>query len=226
MSPRNCTISWFSRRHEAQFHFPSEGGGFAEAGHGERWVQAIQQSGEMGSGGNDSTASALEGKRELNEEETARLKQLWKKLVRMFHPDLHEQDPEKRKTYERLTQAINEARDQGDIELLELIANDPQAFILKQGWATVSLNGASGLAELRSLYEHLQARILEMIETLDELRTSAEFEVFQAAEEDESVIEQIVSAQREELEQEIGELETEAEKVAEEARELAGEVPF
>jgi len=40
------------------------------------------------------------------------------------------------------------------------------------------------------------------------------------------VIEQIVSAQREELEQEIGELETEAEKVAEEARELAGEVPF
>ena len=50
----------------------------------------------------DSTASALEGKRELNAEETARLKQLWKKLVRMFHPDLHEHDPEKRKTYELL----------------------------------------------------------------------------------------------------------------------------
>ena len=30
----------------------------------------------------DSTASALEGKRELNAEETARLKQLWKKLPR------------------------------------------------------------------------------------------------------------------------------------------------
>jgi Leucine-rich repeat (LRR) protein len=40
---------------------------------------------------------------------------------------------EKRKTYERLTQAINEARDRGDIELLERIAKDPQAFILKQG---------------------------------------------------------------------------------------------
>ena len=37
----------------------------------------------------DSTASALEGKRELNEDETSRLKQLWKKLVWMFHPDLH-----------------------------------------------------------------------------------------------------------------------------------------
>ena len=50
----------------------------------------------------DFTASALEGKRELDAEETARLKQLWKKLVRMFHPDLHEHDPEKRKTYELL----------------------------------------------------------------------------------------------------------------------------
>ena len=35
MSPRNCTISWFSRRHEAQFQFPAEGGGFAEAGLGQ-----------------------------------------------------------------------------------------------------------------------------------------------------------------------------------------------
>lgn len=39
--------------------------------------------------------------------------------------------------------------------------------------------------ELRSLYEHLQARILEMIESLDELRASAGYEVFRAAEEDE-----------------------------------------
>jgi hypothetical protein len=42
------------------------------------------------------------GKRELNKDETARLKPLWKKLVRMFHPDLHEQVPEKRKTSERV----------------------------------------------------------------------------------------------------------------------------
>jgi len=46
------------------------------------------------------------------------------------------------------------------------------------------------------------------------------------SENDEAVIGQIVSAQREELEQEIASLEAEAEKVAEEARELAGEVPF
>jgi DNA polymerase-3 subunit epsilon len=174
----------------------------------------------------DSTASALKGKRKLNEDETARLKQLWKKLVRMFHSDLHEHDPEKRKTYELLTQAINEARDRGDIELLERSAKDPQAFILRQGWASVSLDGERGLKELRSLYEHLQARILEMIETLDELRASAEMEIYREVEQDDKVIDRIAAAQREELEREIAGLQAEAERVAEEARELADELPF
>jgi DNA polymerase III epsilon subunit-like protein len=174
----------------------------------------------------DSTASALEGKRQLNDYETARLKQLWKKLVRMFHPDLHEHDPEKRKTYELLTQAINQARDRGDIELLELIARDPQAFILNQGWASVSLDGERGLKELRALYEHLQARILKIIESLDTLRASPEMEIFHEVEQDESVIERVTAAQREELETEINGLQTEAGQIAEEARELAGEVPF
>ena len=143
---------------------------------------------------------------------------------RMFHPDPYENDPEKRKTYELLTQAINEARDRGDIELLETIAKDPQAFILKQGWASVSLDGSRDLKELRSLYEYLHARILELIETLGELRASADYELFLFAEKDAGVIGQVVEAQRVELEQEIGELETEAERVAEEIVELAGEV--
>jgi DNA polymerase-3 subunit epsilon len=144
----------------------------------------------------------------------------------MFHPDLHEHDPEKRKTYERLTQAINEARDRGDIDLLERIAKDPQAFIRQQGWASVSLDGDHTLMELRSLYEHLQARILELIEILDELRACPDYEVFLFAEKDAAVIDTIAAAQQEELEKEIVSLQAEAERVAEEARELAGEVPF
>jgi hypothetical protein len=163
----------------------------------------------------DSTASALEGRRELNDDATARLKQRWKKLVRMFHPDLHEQDPEKRRTYELLTQLMNEARDRGDIELLERIAKDPQAFILKQGSASVSLDGERGRLDLRSLCEHLQARILEMIGTLDVLRASAEMEIFREVEQDKEVIDRIAAAQREELEREIAELKAEADRIAE-----------
>ena len=65
-----------------------------------------------------------------------------------------------------------------------------------------------------------------MIETLDDLRASAEMEIFREVEEDEDVIDRVAAAQREELEQEIGELEKDAERIAVEARELAGEVPF
>ncbi|MCU0777149.1 MAG: hypothetical protein MUF86_05715 [Akkermansiaceae bacterium] len=53
------------------------------------------------------------------------------------------------------------------------------------------------MEELRSFYEHLQARLLEMIETLDELRASAEMEVFRVVEQDEKVIDRIAAAQRE-----------------------------
>ena len=65
-----------------------------------------------------------------------------------------------------------------------------------------------------------------MIETLDEVRASADYEVFRAAEQDESVIGRIVAEQRVELEREIGGLKVEAERIAGEARELVGEVPF
>jgi DNA polymerase III epsilon subunit-like protein len=174
----------------------------------------------------DSTAAALEGKRELNDDEAEKLKQLWKKLVRMFHPDLFGDDPEIQKTYVLLTQAINDARDRGDMALLETIAMNPQAFILKQGWASVSLDGASGLMELRALYEHLQAKILEMIEMLDDLRSSADFALFEYAEQDGGVLDQVAAAQRAELEQEIETLNAEAERRAKELEELTGEVPF
>ena len=65
-----------------------------------------------------------------------------------------------------------------------------------------------------------------MIEPLDDVRASADYQIFQAAEQDVAVIGRIVSAQREELEKEIWELEAAANRIAEEARELAGEVPF
>ena len=59
------------------------------------------------------------------------------------------------------------------------------------------------------------------------MRASADYVVFRAAEEeDESVIVRIVAAQREELEREFGELKNEAERIAGEARELVGAVPF
>jgi len=80
--------------------------------------------------------------------------------------------------------------------------------------------------ELRSLYEHLQARILEMIETLGEVRASADCAIYQVVAKDAAVIERIAAEQRAELEKEIEALKAEADRKAAEARELAGSVPF
>jgi hypothetical protein len=63
--------------------------------------------------------------------------------------------------------------------------------------------------------EHAGARVLP-----------AEMEIFRELEQDEQVIDRIAAAQREELEQEIPIFQAATERVAEEARELAGEVPF
>lgn len=51
-------------------------------------------------------------------------------------------------------------------------------------------------------------------------------EIFLELEHDGEVLGRIVAAQREELDREIAGLEEEAERVAEEAKELAGDVPF
>jgi DNA polymerase-3 subunit epsilon len=112
------------------------------------------------------------------------------------------------------------------MELLETIAKNPQAFILKQGWSSVSLDEAKGLMELRALYEHLQAKILELIETLDDLRGSADYALFVYAEQDAGILYQVAAEQRAELEQEIEALNIEAERRAREVEELTGEVPF
>jgi len=79
-------------------------------------------------------------------EEAARLKQLWKKLVRMFHPDLQEHDPKKRETYEHLTQAINESRYRGDRPILAFGAlRDRQQLRFTAGSSQPVMN-ESGLA--------------------------------------------------------------------------------
>jgi hypothetical protein len=85
---------------------------------------------------------------------------------------------------------------------------------------------AGGVGELRSLNEHLHARILELIETLDSLRASPDYEVFLFAEKDAAVIDTIAAAQQEELEKEIVGLQAEALETEQEIEELVGRSPF
>jgi hypothetical protein len=56
-----------------------------------------------------------------------------KKLVKLYHPDRFAHEPDKLETYHKLTAAINQAKNNGDIETLREIAEDPQGFMLRQG---------------------------------------------------------------------------------------------
>jgi len=174
----------------------------------------------------DSTSSEFEGKRKITTEESTTLKQLWKKLVRIFHPDKYDNDQQNRQTYELLTQAINHARDCGDIDLLESIAKNPQAFILKQGWKPVSLGDSDQLMELQALYKHLQSQILEVTKALDELKISEDYELYKLVESEPEALNDIISVQETIILEEIKGLRTKADQYENKIKELHGKVPF
>lgn len=161
-------------------------------------------------------------KQPLSDEEEQELKRLWKKLVRLYHPDRYAHDPEKLELYTRLTSEINRARDSGDIQRLREIAEDPDGFLAREGLGGLNLDDDSDLTKLRALYDSLQARIMELLETLDELRGSSDYELYRLAQAQPELLQEVADAQATSITTEISELETEAAKLAEEIENLTG----
>jgi DNA polymerase-3 subunit epsilon len=171
------------------------------------------------------TAAAVAEKKQLTEEEEAELSRLWKKLVKLYHPDRYAHEPDKLETYEKLTAAINRAKDSGDIETLREIAEDPHGFILRQGWTSLDFSEEAELTQLRRLYETLQLEIIGVIESLGQLREIPEYELWQISEKKPGVLDGLAAERAKVLEKERAELEKEAERLAGEIKELAGEAP-
>src|ERR1035438_8725721 len=94
-------------------------------------------------------AAAADKKKNMSDEQEAELTQLWKKLVKLYHPDRFANEPDKLETYHKLTAAINQAKDTGDIELLREIAEDPEGFLFRRGWATLDFKDVEELAQLK-----------------------------------------------------------------------------
>ncbi len=107
----------------------------------------------MDSGAAELGVDSRDTEKQLTAEDEAELTRLWKKLVKLFHPDRFAHQPDKLETYEKLTSAINQAKDNGDIGTLREIANDPHGFILRQGWASLDFSEEKELAQLRRLHE-------------------------------------------------------------------------
>jgi hypothetical protein len=173
----------------------------------------------------EETEAAMAAKKELSGEEEAELAQLWKKLVKLYHPDRFAYEPQKLETYGKLTVAINRAKDSGDLETLRQIASDPHGFILRQAWASLNFRDEEQIGQLQKLLESLEREILSVIEAAGRLRESPEFELHELIAKKPEMLESVVAQQTTQLEKEIGELTNEAQRLDREIEELTGQTP-
>ena len=164
-----------------------------------------------------------EQQKKLSPEDASELNTLWKKLVRLYHPDRFANQPELFDAYNRLTSVINKAREDGDINTLRDIVSDPSGFVLKQGWMLLDFNDSNEKAALYDLYESLQNEIRLILDQIKNLHESPDYELSVICEEDPTVLEDVINMQISNITNEIANLEMEADQLKTELSELTGE---
>ncbi|MCL5745351.1 MAG: 3'-5' exonuclease [Acidobacteria bacterium] len=169
----------------------------------------------------EETAAAVAEKQALTAAVEGELNGLWRKLVKLYHPDRFTHEPDKLATYEKLTAAINRAKEGGDIRALREIAEDAAGFILRQGWTGLDFSDEVELAGLRRLHESLQLEIIAVIESLQQLKESADYELCGIVEQKPGVLDELAAERVRVLERESAALEAEAEQVKAEIEELS-----
>ncbi len=165
----------------------------------------------------------MEAKRRLSEDEEAEVKRLWRDLVKLYHPDRYASEPDKQATYTKLTGAINEAKDNGDLETLRKIAADPQAYVMRRGWAAIDLRDDDQPEELQKLLHSLEAEMLAVIDATNALKRSPSYKLYEATEEDAEELDRAVAEQIAGIAKEIEQLQAVAEKLRREIEELSGD---
>jgi len=168
----------------------------------------------------EGAARAATDRRELSSEEESELRTLWKKLVRLYHPDRFAGEADTVDTYEKLTSAINRAKEEGDIGLLREIAGDPNGFILRQGWTRLDFSDATEIESLRKLLDTLNAEIVDKLEALNNLHESSDYELYQLSSRRPGLLDEAGADLAKAISAEIAQLETEAEKLKSEIAEL------
>jgi DNA polymerase-3 subunit epsilon len=84
---------------------------------------------------------------------------------------------------------------------------------------------SSALAQLRQLHETLQLEIIAVLESLNRLRESPDYEFCQLSERKPGLLDELAAGRARLLEKESAELEKEASRLEEEIKELAAESP-
>jgi hypothetical protein len=170
----------------------------------------------------EQAARVASNQKKLTTGEEDELKTLWKKLVLLYHPDRFAQQPDKVETYEKLTSAINQAREEGNIALLREIAADTPGFILRQGWTKLDFADEIEVKSMRKLYATLQLEIVNILDEINQLRESSDFELFSLSQKQAGLLQDVANDQIKAIAADVAHLEAEAEQLKREIIELTG----
>jgi DNA polymerase-3 subunit epsilon len=157
-----------------------------------------------------------------DEEEIA---SLWRKLVKLYHPDKLGGTHDLRDTYHPLIAAINHARDTGNVEMLREIAADAAGFVARKGWGSLDTAEQQEIADLQRLLKSLQEEIVKVADVLARLKRSSDYELAQLIIRRPEVFEQVVDRQLTQIEAETALLQEQAGSLGAEIERLTGEPP-
>lgn len=197
---------------------------------GEEEAQQVEETYQEAQEQNDAeyeqAAAQAANQHELSADEQQELKTLWRKLVRLYHPDRFAHDPHKLEAFQKLTTEINRARDEGNVERLREIANDPHGFMLRQGWENLDFSDTSEIAHLRKLFDMLQLKVIATLDALNELREGPDYELHTLSLLRADYLQEVANEYIAKLTHEISELEVQAAALADEIEELTGSPSF
>ena len=83
---------------------------------------------------------------------------------------------------------------------LREIADDPNGFIMRQGWQSLDFSEEEEIEQLRSVYETLQLEIFNAIEALNQLRESPDYELSLLSERKPEMLDELVAERTKMLE--------------------------
>jgi DNA polymerase III epsilon subunit-like protein len=185
-------------------------------------VEASAQANEEVDSEYERASQSAESKKALTESEEKELEKTYRKLVNLYHPDRFATDPEKAASYQKLTTAINQARDDGDIETLREIAKDANGFMARNNFGTLDFSDEVQIGKLRKLLVSLEAELLNVMELRNDLLESAEYELYRLSSKNPQVVQAAANEHSAAIESEIAELTQEAARLEQEIEELTG----
>ena len=97
-------------------------------------------------------------------------------------------------------------------------------FILRQGWTALDFGEEREIAQLRRLWESIELEIIRVLEAINALKESPDYELHRLTAQRPAVFDETVRRYIEALAKEVAVLEREASVLAQEIEELTGEV--